>query len=163
MTGYDIELISKIREAVNIPISVLGGAGSIEDIVKLLDSIDPPMIQVCLIRQSLDKLRLLASFVVLLQELPLILRSRLFDGISVLLCRGLTVDTCLQCIVSLLYNQSPANHSNSVLNHSPLLSLPPQTIRNIMDGLFTVSGEASERGVLAARLEYELQRLASVR
>ncbi len=36
MTGYDIELISKIREAVNIPISVLGGAGSIEDISDLI-------------------------------------------------------------------------------------------------------------------------------
>jgi imidazole glycerol-phosphate synthase subunit HisF len=37
MTGYDLELISKIREVVNIPISVLGGAGKIDDISALID------------------------------------------------------------------------------------------------------------------------------
>jgi len=32
MKGYDMNLINKIREVVNIPITVMGGAGSIEDI-----------------------------------------------------------------------------------------------------------------------------------
>ncbi len=36
MTGYDLDLIGKIREAVTIPISALGGAGTIEDITELI-------------------------------------------------------------------------------------------------------------------------------
>lgn len=36
MQGYDLELISRLREAVKVPITVLGGAGSLEDIEKLI-------------------------------------------------------------------------------------------------------------------------------
>lgn len=36
MKGYDFALIEKIREAVNLPITVLGGAGSLSDIGKLI-------------------------------------------------------------------------------------------------------------------------------
>lgn len=32
MKGYDMNLINKIRDVVTIPITVLGGAGSLEDI-----------------------------------------------------------------------------------------------------------------------------------
>jgi len=32
MKGYDLNLINKIREVINIPITVMGGAGTIEDI-----------------------------------------------------------------------------------------------------------------------------------
>ncbi len=35
MKGYDIELIEKIRELINIPLTALGGAGSLDDIDKL--------------------------------------------------------------------------------------------------------------------------------
>lgn len=35
MTGYDLALAKKIRQAVNIPISILGGAGSLDDIEAL--------------------------------------------------------------------------------------------------------------------------------
>ena len=35
MTGYDLALAEKIRQAVNIPISMLGGAGSLDDIEAL--------------------------------------------------------------------------------------------------------------------------------
>lgn len=35
MTGYDRDLIAKIREAVSLPMTVLGGAGSLEDIERL--------------------------------------------------------------------------------------------------------------------------------
>lgn len=37
MTGYDLDLVSNIREAVNIPISVLGGAGNLADISGLIE------------------------------------------------------------------------------------------------------------------------------
>lgn len=37
MNGYDLDLVSSIREVVNIPICVLGGASSLEDIRKLID------------------------------------------------------------------------------------------------------------------------------
>lgn len=37
MNGYDLDLVSAIRDAVNIPICVLGGASSLEDIRKLID------------------------------------------------------------------------------------------------------------------------------
>jgi len=36
MTGYDLALAEKIRQAVNIPISILGGAGSLDDIEALI-------------------------------------------------------------------------------------------------------------------------------
>ena len=38
MKGYDLELVSAIREAVNLPITVLGGAGSLKDIETLFES-----------------------------------------------------------------------------------------------------------------------------
>jgi cyclase len=36
MKGYDIELIDKVREAIKLPLTVLGGAGSLEDIRSLI-------------------------------------------------------------------------------------------------------------------------------
>jgi imidazole glycerol-phosphate synthase subunit HisF len=36
MKGYDLELAAKIRAAVALPISVLGGAGSLDDVAKLI-------------------------------------------------------------------------------------------------------------------------------
>jgi imidazole glycerol-phosphate synthase subunit HisF len=36
--GYDLELISKIREQITLPMTVLGGAGSLEDVSKLWKS-----------------------------------------------------------------------------------------------------------------------------
>lgn len=36
MAGYDLELISHIRSAASVPMSVLGGAGSLDDIAKLI-------------------------------------------------------------------------------------------------------------------------------
>lgn len=36
MEGYDIDLVHNIREAISLPLTVLGGAGSIKDIVKLI-------------------------------------------------------------------------------------------------------------------------------
>lgn len=36
MKGYDLELARRVREAVGLPMSVLGGAGSLEDIGKLI-------------------------------------------------------------------------------------------------------------------------------
>lgn len=36
MKGYDFNLIEKVRNAINIPITVLGGAGSLVDIQKLI-------------------------------------------------------------------------------------------------------------------------------
>jgi len=38
MKGYDLNLIAKIREVVSIPLTVLGGAGSLEDIRKVIDA-----------------------------------------------------------------------------------------------------------------------------
>ncbi len=38
MTGYDLHLAEKIRHTVNIPISILGGAGSLSDIETLIRS-----------------------------------------------------------------------------------------------------------------------------
>jgi len=35
MKGYDIELVEKVRKLVNIPLTVLGGAGSLDDIGQL--------------------------------------------------------------------------------------------------------------------------------
>lgn len=37
MRGYDLDLIDKIREKITIPITVLGGAGSLSDIEKVVD------------------------------------------------------------------------------------------------------------------------------
>lgn len=37
MTGYDLKLAEKMREAVDVPITVLGGAGSLDDIHELID------------------------------------------------------------------------------------------------------------------------------
>lgn len=36
MKGFDMSIIDRIREAVNIPLTVLGGAGSLEDIRKVI-------------------------------------------------------------------------------------------------------------------------------
>jgi imidazole glycerol-phosphate synthase subunit HisF len=36
MKGYDLELVKEVREAINLPISVLGGAGSLKDIAALI-------------------------------------------------------------------------------------------------------------------------------
>jgi cyclase len=38
MTGYDIDLATSIRKATNIPMTVLGGAGSLSDIVALFNA-----------------------------------------------------------------------------------------------------------------------------
>jgi cyclase len=38
MKGYDLELIAKIRERITLPLTVLGGAGSLNDIEKVIDS-----------------------------------------------------------------------------------------------------------------------------
>lgn len=38
MKGYDLELARKVREAVKLPLSVLGGAGSLADIGKLISA-----------------------------------------------------------------------------------------------------------------------------
>lgn len=37
MTGYDIQLAGNVRAATNLPITVLGGAGSLEDIAALIE------------------------------------------------------------------------------------------------------------------------------
>jgi imidazole glycerol-phosphate synthase subunit HisF len=37
MKGYDMALIDKIRDSINIPMTVLGGAGSFQDIQKVID------------------------------------------------------------------------------------------------------------------------------
>lgn len=36
MRGYDIDLVGKIREAICVPLTVLGGAGSLQDIGRLI-------------------------------------------------------------------------------------------------------------------------------
>lgn len=38
MKGYDLDVAHQIRQAINIPITVLGGAGSLEDIGRLIHS-----------------------------------------------------------------------------------------------------------------------------
>jgi len=38
MKGYDLALARKVRDAVTLPMSVLGGAGSIDDLGKLIDT-----------------------------------------------------------------------------------------------------------------------------
>jgi cyclase len=37
MKGYDLNLIDKIAETISIPMTVLGGAGSIDDIEKVIE------------------------------------------------------------------------------------------------------------------------------
>jgi len=37
MKGYDLALIDKIRDSIHIPLTVLGGAGSLEDIGKIIE------------------------------------------------------------------------------------------------------------------------------
>lgn len=37
MQGYDIDLISRVRDAVTVPMTVLGGAGSLEDVRRIYD------------------------------------------------------------------------------------------------------------------------------
>lgn len=37
MKGYNLEIVEKVREAINIPMTVLGGAGSLVDIKSLID------------------------------------------------------------------------------------------------------------------------------
>ncbi|KQW97677.1 AglZ/HisF2 family acetamidino modification protein [Flavobacterium sp. Root420] len=37
MKGYDLDLIDKVREKITLPMTVLGGAGSLEDIEKVID------------------------------------------------------------------------------------------------------------------------------
>lgn len=36
MKGYDFDLVSAIRRAINLPVTVLGGAGSLKDIAALI-------------------------------------------------------------------------------------------------------------------------------
>ena len=38
MDGYDLEIAKRVREAVSVPMSILGGAGSLDDIKKLIDT-----------------------------------------------------------------------------------------------------------------------------
>ena len=40
MNGYDLDLVNKVRQAVDVPITVLGGAGNIEDIGDLIRHYD---------------------------------------------------------------------------------------------------------------------------
>ena len=37
MKGYDIDLIAKVREKISLPMTVLGGAGSLQDIERVID------------------------------------------------------------------------------------------------------------------------------
>jgi cyclase len=37
MKGYDLTLVEEVRESINVPLTVLGGAGSLPDIGKLID------------------------------------------------------------------------------------------------------------------------------
>ena len=36
MKGYDLALVDKIRESISVPLTVLGGAGSLQDIGQLI-------------------------------------------------------------------------------------------------------------------------------
>jgi imidazole glycerol-phosphate synthase subunit HisF len=38
MKGYDLELVNEVREAIRLPMTVLGGAGSLKDIAELIDT-----------------------------------------------------------------------------------------------------------------------------
>ena len=37
MCGYDINMLDKVRELVNFPLTILGGAGSIDHIINLVN------------------------------------------------------------------------------------------------------------------------------
>jgi len=37
MKGYDLALVEKIRESINVPLTVLGGAGTLQDIGQLIN------------------------------------------------------------------------------------------------------------------------------
>jgi len=37
MKGYDLDLVDKIRDSINVPLTVLGGAGSLQDIGQLIN------------------------------------------------------------------------------------------------------------------------------
>ena len=39
MKGYDLALVEKIRESINVPLTVLGGAGSLHDIGQLINRV----------------------------------------------------------------------------------------------------------------------------
>ncbi|PWG02095.1 AglZ/HisF2 family acetamidino modification protein [Sphingosinicella humi] len=39
MQGYDIELASSVRDAISIPLTILGGAGSVGDMKQLIDTV----------------------------------------------------------------------------------------------------------------------------
>ena len=39
MTGYDLNLASIVRDAINIPFSMLGGAASVQDMSELIDKV----------------------------------------------------------------------------------------------------------------------------
>jgi len=39
MNGYDVDLVNEIRKAINLPITALGGAGSLKDIATLIHSV----------------------------------------------------------------------------------------------------------------------------
>ena len=41
MKGYDMKLNSRMRETLDVPITFLGGAGSLDDIKKLIDALGP--------------------------------------------------------------------------------------------------------------------------
>jgi cyclase len=41
MLGYDFELASKVRRAVRVPVTVLGGAGSLKDVEELISKLEP--------------------------------------------------------------------------------------------------------------------------
>jgi len=36
MKGYDLDLVNKVRDDINLPITVLGGAGSLQDVGNLI-------------------------------------------------------------------------------------------------------------------------------
>lgn len=38
MQGYDLDLVRTVRESITLPVAVLGGAGSLEDIGRLIES-----------------------------------------------------------------------------------------------------------------------------
>jgi cyclase len=38
MNGYDFDLIARVREAVNVPLTALGGAGTLDDVRNLIRS-----------------------------------------------------------------------------------------------------------------------------
>jgi cyclase len=39
MEGYDLDLATKVREAVDGPLTILGGAGSVRDLEALIDRV----------------------------------------------------------------------------------------------------------------------------